>query len=36
MSWDDPFYPFSQVDSYNNNMGESNMIMEKVTMTHNF
>ncbi len=34
MSWDDPFYPHSkkngQVDSDNNNLGESNTITEKV------
>ena len=33
MSWDDPLYPSStkndQVDSNNNNIGESNMIKEK-------
>ena len=33
MSQDDPLYPSSknyQVDSHNNNLGESNMIKEKV------
>ena len=32
MSYDDPLYPSSnyQVDSDNNNLGESNMIKEKV------
>ena len=40
MSQDDPLNPSStknyQVDSENNNQGESNMIKEKFIKTHNF